>query len=50
MKGMNRLRLAFLPPALIVIALLFLTPVIVTGFFAFTKMSAQPVSRAATTG
>ncbi|KUF09999.1 carbohydrate ABC transporter permease [Pseudoponticoccus marisrubri] len=39
MKRMNWLGLGFLAPALLVIALFFLAPVIMTGFFAFTNMS-----------
>lgn len=39
MKRMNWLGLAFLSPALIVVVLFFLTPVVLTGLFAFTNMS-----------
>ncbi|OIQ31302.1 MAG: ABC transporter permease [Alphaproteobacteria bacterium MedPE-SWcel] len=39
MRRVNWLGLAFLSPALVMVALFFLLPVVLTGFFAFTNMS-----------
>jgi inositol-phosphate transport system permease protein len=39
MRNVNWLGLAFLSPALVMVTLFFLLPVVLTGFFAFTNMS-----------